>query len=366
MKILLINDYIDQIGGAERFCLDLKRELEKKGHIVLFIGGKKPHLFSRFFSIYWYMKTKRTIKKFKPDMVHINNFSRNISPSPILAALNKKIPIVITLHDYHLYCPLSYATTKKNELCPGCSIKCIYNCKGKSNQIFYNFLKWLKIKFHRKFIKNKNIYLVSPSKKLAKCMGNSINKHIEIIENGINIKNIKKHLRYKKKIMFVGRIDEEKGLQDIAPILNSEYEYKTVVLGEGKLKEKLKKEYKNIKFIGFKNPFEYYKHSSILVFSSKLEENFPYSIIEAMGSGLAVIATNTGGVPELIKSKNTGLLFKRGDKKDFEIKLNYLINNPLEIRRIGENARLLILKKFTSINMVNSYEKLYNKIKSNN
>lgn len=83
MKILLINNYVIEFGGAEKVVFDTKELLEEKGHIVKIFGSNKKEniisFFSRWFSLKYYYKTKKLIKKFRSDIVHCHGFSRVIS-----------------------------------------------------------------------------------------------------------------------------------------------------------------------------------------------------------------------------------------------------------------------------------------------
>lgn len=91
MRILLINDLKVKKGGAEKVVYDIKHLLEENNHETKIIGSENEKetistFFSRWFSLKYYFKTKKTIKNFNLDVVHIHNFSRYISPSPIVAA----------------------------------------------------------------------------------------------------------------------------------------------------------------------------------------------------------------------------------------------------------------------------------------
>ena len=206
----------------------------------------------------------------------------------------------------------------------------------------------------------KDIKLVSPSIYLKKKL-NKVFEDVEVINNGIEIP--KEATNYKNNILFVGRITREKGLQTIASSLNN-LDINIQILGEGDLKEILKKRYKKLKFFGFQNPEKYYRNSSILIVPSIWQENFPYSIIEGMSYGLCVIGTNLGGIPEMIKSNKTGMLFNAKDKKDFDDKIAYLLNNPKKVKKLGKNARNYVMENLNSEKMVKNYKEIYIKLKN--
>ncbi len=366
MKILIINDHLGNSGGAETFIHTLKDNLEKKGHLIRLLGSHRGEnlasVFSRWYSLKWYKKTKETIKEFSPDVVHINNCVRVISPSVIDAALDSRIPVVLTFHDFHYLChrlggiykedrPESYKRRHK----------CFYeNCLGYDEKIIdipRNIWKRAKIILHRRVIKGEPILFVAPSKVLSKSMEKFLKVPVKVINNGIDIP--KKKTKYKRTILFVGSLNEEKGFHKIASVLNKIKNYDIVVLGEGQFRKSLESRYKNIRFLGFQRPESYYKKASIAVVPSIWMENFSYSVLEAMSYGLCVLGSDIGGIPEQIKDGETGFLFKRGDSEDFEKKLNYVIKNPGEIRRIGRNASEYVKKNFSWKVIIRRYEEIY-------
>jgi len=366
MRILIINDHLGASGGAETFVNALKTNLEKKGHNVRLFGSSEGEnlasVFSRWYSLKWYKKTKEIIREFKPDVIHVNNCVRVLSPSVISAALNLGIPVILTFHDFHYLCHRMGGIYDPNRPKKYISRhKCFFpDCLGyneKISDIPRSFWKRTKIILHRKLIKGKPISFIAPSVVLAESMEKFLKVPVRVINNGIDIP--KKKTDYSKTILFVGSLNEEKGFHKIASVLNKIKDYRVIVLGAGPLKKMLESRYKNIEFLGFQNPEKYYRKASIAVIPSIWMENFSYSVLEAMSYGLCVIGSNIGGIPEQIKDGETGFLFRRGDEKDFEEKLNFLLTNPSEIRRIGKNARKSIEKNFLWDKVVKKYEDVY-------
>ena len=369
MKVLIINDHVIPLGGTETFIQTLKSNLEKREHLVEIFGSKKGEIFSSFFSrwysLKWYHRTIKKIKEFRPDIIHINNCVRVLSPSVVSASLDSNIPVVLTFHDFHYLCPRLGGIYDKNRLKKYKSRhKCFFpECLGydeKYKDIPRNLWRMSKLILHRKIIRGRDIVFVAPSKVLAKSMEKFLGVPVKVINNGIDIP--KKKTQYKNIILFVGELNQEKGLHTIAGVLNNTKEYKVLVLGKGLLKKNLESRYKNIKFLGFQKPEKYYKKAAIAVVPSIWMENFSYSVLEEMSYGLCIIASDVGGIPEQIAHMKTGLIFKRGDKKDFKEKLDYLLKNPKEINRMGENARKFVGRNFSWEKIVKEYEKLYSNI----
>jgi len=71
------------------------------------------------------------------------------------------------------------------------------------------------------------------------------------------------------------------------------------------------------------------------------------SALEAMASGTPVVASRTGGLPEIIRDGETGFLVTPGDEKELRDRLELLLGDPALARRIGQAARAVVLERFT-------------------
>jgi glycosyltransferase involved in cell wall biosynthesis len=87
--------------------------------------------------------------------------------------------------------------------------------------------------------------------------------------------------------------------------------------------------------------------SDIGVIPTKGWESFTVSVLEFAASGIPVVATRTGGLPEAVADGQTGLIAEPGDPGDLARQLAYLANNPDERRRMGRNGRERVEREFT-------------------
>jgi glycosyltransferase involved in cell wall biosynthesis len=85
----------------------------------------------------------------------------------------------------------------------------------------------------------------------------------------------------------------------------------------------------------------------------------PNALMEAMAHGRPCIASNVGGVPELIDDGQTGLRFESGDDEALADGIVRLARDPALCRRLGEAARRKVTAEFTVENMVEQHEDLY-------
>jgi len=174
----------------------------------------------------------------------------------------------------------------------------------------------------------------------------------------INKKSLRKEYKIKERniILFLGRIAEKKGLkyliQALPKIKNKDY--LILIGGDGPLKkniELLVKKYKfqnKVRFLGYitgKDKTNYILSSDILIVPSIVTkegdtEGLPVTIMEGMSAGLPTIATDVGGIKDIIKNNKNGLLIKQKNPKEIAEKINYLLKNKKIMKRISTNAKL--------------------------
>jgi glycosyltransferase involved in cell wall biosynthesis len=85
-----------------------------------------------------------------------------------------------------------------------------------------------------------------------------------------------------------------------------------------------------------------------LVLPSIWYENFPRTLVEALGCGLPVIASRIGALAELVKDGETGLLFEPGNAEDLAQKMRWALANPQAMAAMGRNARKQYEAEFTA------------------
>ena len=194
---------------------------------------------------------------------------------------------------------------------------------------------------------------------------------ITIVYNGVNIpKDYNKDIN-NKKILFLGRLVKEKGIYElIESIKDLTKEYKDIQLyigGDGDL-EKLKelvKEQKlenNIIFLGWidtKTKEKYLKGCSFFILPSYFEA-MPVSLLEAMAYKSIVIATNVGGIPQIITNNTNGILIKEKNNTAISNSIRILLNDSSRRKEFSENARKTIEKNFDILKTISEIVNIYN------
>ncbi len=402
MKILLINNFYYNRGGDCTYLFSLKKLFEERGHEVSIFSMHHPKNFDSGYSRYFVsyidynqevkaksltsglkvarrtiystearIKLEDLIRDDKPDIAHVQNIHHHITPS-IFGILKKHhIPIIWTLHDYTIICP-NTSFLAHGKVCEKCKKRKyfwapIVRCKKKS--FAASAMAAIETTMHRFAGINKSVdFFIAPSNFLRE----------KLIEYGIEEEKIK-HIdnftcfvdAQKEKLepgdyfIYLGRLSEEKGIKtlidaSIKVLLNRGGDfghagnYKLKIIGEGPLKNEMISYVKSqgaeseIEFLGqrtYEEAMGILKGSKFLVIPSEWYENSPYSVLESFTLGKPVIASRIGGIPELVRNWETGLLFEPGNAELLALKINFLLNHPDKAAEIGKAAREFIFAK---------------------
>jgi len=246
------------------------------------------------------------------------------------------------------------------------------------------FVDWIE----RTTIRNANL-VISPSKNLADIvsekMGIKIND-IDIIPNPLDTEFFSPiPISYKEKnelkVLFVGRLDRLKGAHifvEAIPIISKEMPDTSFILigrdtNTGPNNSSMRTYLENlipnnikerVSFFGNVERdilIDYYRGSDVCVVPS-FYENFPNTVMEAMSCGKAVVASNTGGIPEVIEDAISGLLVKTGDAKDLAEKVIMLLKKRDMRENIGINARKRIESLYSKAVVAKYVEEVYAEI----
>jgi glycosyltransferase involved in cell wall biosynthesis len=213
-------------------------------------------------------------------------------------------------------------------------------------------------------------------------------KKIHVIYNGVDVNRFKPRpnrvgLRRKfgleedkKIVLFVGRLYHRKGLEillrSIPPIIQDFGDIKFAISGTGfKKKEQSLRDLAKqldiedyVTFLGYvpdlKLP-DLYSASDIFVLPA-IYENFPFAILEAQATGLPVISTKVGGIPEFLEDNENGFLIDPGDSAQLTQRLLTLLQDPKRAEEMGKRGRSLIEEKFDWRIITDQVIELYNKL----
>ncbi len=388
VNILLVNKFFYLRGGSERVFLEEADLLKRNRHQVAFfsmfdkrnlscpqskyfidhidyetpVKNIKPKILQSLKMLYSFEakeKIEELLNDYQIDIAHLHNIHHQISPSILDVFVKYKVPTVMTLHDYKLVCP-SYSMLTDGKPCEKCKNGKYFWCflkKCTKDSYAKSLLNVVEMYLHHKIlhIYDKIDVFISPSiflKKKLKEVG--FKKEIVHLPNFINAKDYLPKYSFNEKIIcYFGRLSEEKGLFTLLEAVKG-IDIKLKIVGDGPIKENLKFKVKsekldNVDFLGYKSGRELeneIKRSMTVVLPSECYENNPRIVLEAFVLGKPVIGSKIGGIPELVQDGKTGLTFEPRNISDLRNKIEYLVNSPDKISKMGKNARKFVEKNF--------------------
>jgi len=398
MKILICHKFHFIQGGAERYVFDLCGGLQALGHDIIHFSSQDNRNFesrwSEYFvrnvdydkllkesiipaiknacSLAYSFEAKRKIEylidNYKPQVAHIHNIYHQISPSILHSFRKKRIPVVMTLHDYKLICP-SYNLFCKGFLCDKCKGGNYYYAvlnKCLKDSRLASLLGCIEMYFHKFLDIYKNVDLfIAPSRFIQDKMVDFGIEQEKVLftPHAINLNRFIQNFNPGKYILYLGRLYPEKGVKTLLKSLRYLPHIPAKILGDGPQRLELesfaqREGIRNIEFLGYRPKEElrgFISNSLCVVVPSEWYEVSGLSIYEAFASGKCVIGSRIGGIPELIDNNNNGLLFEPGNYRELAEKIGYLVGHPQKVIEWGKNA-------FEKINRLNDTTLHYHRI----
>jgi glycosyltransferase involved in cell wall biosynthesis len=353
-------------GGAQRYVFDLATSARERGHDVAVLCGGEGALveklrqegisvislpglerdinilkeFKNFFGIL------RILKREKPDIFHINS-SKMGGIGALAGRLARIKKIIFTAHGWAFREERHWA-----------------------ENLLIEEASWLTVMLcHRTICVSKRDFDDMAKKPLA-------GKKLVLIHNGVGEVSFHSKAKAREKLALVteaevvGTIAElhhNKGLDTALRGFSGAYKYtdtKLVVIGEGEERAELESLVgelglgEQVSLVGFKDEASrLLKAFDIFILPSR-KEGLPYSLLEAGLASLPVVATKVGGIPEVIRDGETGLLIQANNPDALAKALLKLKDEQLR-KSLGKNLHTLVSESFSKEKMVAETLKQY-------
>ena len=321
-KYSIVLFFDDQPLAKELESLDADiKVVEKKGKIDLGLVGR----------------LKEVLAEMEPDIVHTHLFGADVWGR--LAAKKLGLPVVTTEHNVN-----------KDE----------------------GFVKHLV----KRVLKDKTDAYTACSKEVKEYMGKAygIKKDVLVTYFGVDIHGFASVSPIQDNegvnLLMLGRLVEQKGHEIAIRALSGlkEYNWHLYIVGEGEREGKLKKLVKELDIgnrVDFSPPTNdvvgVLQNNEVVLMPS-LWEGLGIVALEAMAAGRLVITSNVGGLLEIVKHKENGLLFDVGDVDLSRKQIKDVFENKEEYYTLGEKARDFVEKGFSREKMIKQYSDLYKKL----
>ena len=296
------------------------------------IGSFRTHLWHLFdfWNVSSYKKIKKILIDEKPDLVHTIGI-RGFSLSLFSAIQKLQIPHVHVILDFGLISRWTLLFTKGKIIQRNSMIDSFYRSLSK------------KISSHVDAVIAPSKFIMDFHEKMG--FFNNSKKYVIPLACDISTKTLPK-VENTKEFLCMGRAIEMKGFQIAIKAFEkiNDKKARLHIIGDGvylNTLKKMAKEDERIIFHGFlwkKNREPIMNRCSFIIVPSIGYETYGLSTLDGMIMGLIPIASNIGGIPEIIKDGQDGFLFKPGNIESLQSKMEDLINEKSDFKTLSKNA----------------------------
>jgi glycosyltransferase involved in cell wall biosynthesis len=403
VRILHVNKFLYRRGGAEGYMLDLAELQRGQGHEVELFGMRhesdsEPHRFESLFPsqvdldpapdsvvdkgrsaarMIWSSSSRRgmaaVVEQFRPDVVHCHNIYHQLSPSVLLPLRRADVPCVMTLHDYKLACP-SYQMLDHGHLCDACVKSgpwraAQHACKDGSRVA--STLLAVESTLHRRTHAYGAVdVFVCPSQFLARVMqaAGVFPDRVQVVNHFADVDGTPVKVQRGGNLLFAGRLSHEKGIDVLIEALALTRATTALdIAGDGPARGRLEEQARRmvpgrVRFHGRldKGALQELMRSSIAcVVPSRWYENQPMTVLESFGSGVPVVASDLGGLPELVRDGTDGWLVPAENPMALAAALDRVWADPAQALSMGSAARRRVLQDFSTARHLDALAGVY-------
>lgn len=340
MKILFVhNFYGSEAPSGENVVVMAEMELLRKTGNEVFeffmhsdtirqkgIFGLLSGALNTPWSYQGYFKIKKIVADLNPDILHVHNTFPLISPA-IFHAISGKVPVVLTLHNYRLFCAagIPMRAGKPCTLClDGQTVLPALRYRCYRNSLFATVPLAFSIWLHRKLKTWQKVsrYIALTNFQAALMAASGLPEGRILVKPNFfpGFPPVIPFDKRKTQVVFVGRLGEEKGVHDLleAWAIVGKTEFSLLIIGDGPLRSNLEakvveNKLESVLFTGNLPSSEVHRHiaeSRLLVLPSRCFEGFPMVIREAYAFGTPVAVSNLGPLPNLAENGRLGFIFE--------------------------------------------------------
>lgn len=295
------------------------------------------------------------LAQYQPDVVHFHNLN-GLSTGLISQAARSGAVTVLTAHDYWGFCFRNTLLLRDGSVCQdhtACADCQMYIHDGRECTIPMRMRNdFIALEFRALD------RLICPSAYLAAAYEESglvpPGKAL-VVHNGADIRRLsditRKPSNGKVRFAYIGHLGPHKGvavlLEAFAQVCRAGKRAALTVVGEGQQGEELQRMAaslgiaKKVRFAGKvdnRDIRRIYRETDVLVVPSVWRENQPCTIMEAMATRTAVIASRIGGIPEFVGDRKSGMLFEPGNAIELGMCMQELIDSPDKRQAYAEQA----------------------------
>jgi glycosyltransferase involved in cell wall biosynthesis len=368
MRVLVVHNFYQQSGGEDAVFHAETRALRERGVTVFThtvhndaIKGKNP--LGTALGTVWNERSARTlaglVEQHGAGLVHFHNTFPLISPAAYRAVRARGAAVVQTLHNFRLLCAngLLFRDGHVCEACvgrtppwPAVQHACYRGSRAGSGAVAAMLTGHRLLRTYERHV---DLYVaLSEFSKQKMIQGGLPADRLVVKPNFLNDEAARLYgtgeaaTSGQEYALFVGRLSPEKGTATLLRAWESlGARLPLRVVGDGPLAPLVARAAQGqagVEYLGRQPParvLELMRGAKMLIFPSEWYEGFPMTLVEALASGLPVVASNLGAMPGIVEHGRTGRLFRPGDAGDLAAQVDWLLGHPHEQAAMRRAAR---------------------------
>ena len=365
MRILIVHNHYQLYGGEDSVVKSDFELLRDFGEEVYLHERSNDEIrdYSRLKKLSFLMhlgwnkesfqEIKKLLRDIKPDVVHFHNVFYVLSPYVYWACREAGVPVVQSQHNFRLLCP-NALFMRNGKVCEECFDKksfwpgIYHRCYKKSALMTFLIARAIKEHWTRgTFSDCIEMYTIASELGRQKYIAAGIPEDRIVVKPNIVYPQMIRTHQDQGYALYAGRLYIEKGVHVLLKGWKSMDGFPLKIIGKGYEAERLKRYVedngiKNVEFLGFVSDEQFDQlmaGAKFLVLPYVCYEHSPRTITEAYCYGIPVLTSDLGAMSEVVKHKETGLLFKTGDAKDLLQKAKWLRDHPEQFPLMEEKIR---------------------------
>jgi glycosyltransferase involved in cell wall biosynthesis len=371
MKVLLVHNHYQQRGGEDTVVEAEAELLSSRGHAVLRYGRHNDEIRGLSASgklrlavgTTWARDTHHELRSMlareRPDVAHFHNTFPLVSPSAYYACNAAGVPVVQTVHNFRLLCPAA-TLLREQRICedcvgrlpwPGVLHACYHDSRAESMVIAVALSAHRIVGTYRQRVQR---YLALTE------LGREL-----LIRGGLPADRIAVKPNFVSPdpgygeaigdyVIFVGRLAHEKGILSLLDAWKQLPNIPLRIIGDGPLRAEVEARASSLaqaRVLG-QLPrdavFEQLRGARLFVFPSEWYEGLPMVLLEAMATGVPIVASRVGPIAEAMEGGRLGTLFRPKDADNLAHTVREALSNPSQLRAKALAARAAFERKYTA------------------
>jgi glycosyltransferase involved in cell wall biosynthesis len=308
----------------------------------------------------------RVLEEWKPDVVHFHNIWPLLTPAAIRRARRSGAAVLLTAHNFRFVCPdgmLLRDGVPHDDCVEGSSLACAFrNPSGlRAKTIAYG----LALEVHRRLhlLTRWVDAFVAPSEFMGRILVRAglPEGRVHVIPSGLPVEP---HADGRRRFaLFAGRLSSEKGVRTLIEASRRAHDVPLVVAGDGPLADEVRAAANGtISYVGRLDRSSLaatLRDAAFTVVPSEAVENFPFSALESLAAGRPVIAARVGGLPEIVRDGQTGVLVPPRDPAALASAMQRLWREPEHTAELGAGGRQIASERFSLERQIAQTVELY-------